>query len=173
VFTINLVGIFGAVGVLYLAPLADAADKFRDYPVLPASEYAIRAERAGITIGVQPIEDLDDQKTYFDAKLTPQGFIPVFIVIQNGSSADTFLFDQTNVGYGGAFYNFTPNRGLTKVQENIMKRQVKSKTLSPGASVHGFLYIPVPKKGPREKIHLQVPMTRAGTSETFVMNLLF
>jgi len=39
--------------------------------------------------------------------------------------------------------------------------------------VHGFLYVPVPKKGPREKVHLQVPITKAGTNETFVLNLYF
>jgi hypothetical protein len=87
--------------------------------------------------------------------------------------SDSFLFDQTNIGYGGAFYNFTPNLGMNKVQENIGKKHVKSATLSPGQAVHGFLYVPVPPKGPRQKVHLQVPITKAGTSETFVLNLFF
>jgi hypothetical protein len=165
-------GVCRTIVVILLVSMVFAADKFPDYPVHPAGEYAVTSERGGVTIGVQPVEDLDDQKTYFDAKLTPQGFIPVFVVIQNGS-ADTVLFDESNVGYGGAFYGFSPDRGLTKIQENIVKRRIKSQTLSPGSSVHGFLYIPVPKKGPREKIHLQVPITKAGTSQTFVLNLLF
>jgi hypothetical protein len=173
VFTNSLVSVFGTLVVFYLVPPVYAAEKFPDYPVRPARDYAVTAARAGLTIGVQPVEDLKEQKTYFDTELTPKGFIPVFVVIENGSTGDSFLFDQTTVGYGGAFYNFTPNRGATKVQGNILKKELKSKTLSPGTSVHGFLYIPVPKQGPREKIHLQVPITKAGTSETFVLNLSF
>ena len=167
------VTVVSLLAVVPRAGVVSAAEKFPDYPVRPASEYAITATRAGVTIGVQPIDDPEDQKTYFHERLTQHGFVPVFIVIQNGSKVDSYLFDQTTVGYGGAFYNFAPNRGLTHVQENLMKKQVKSNTLSPGASIHGFLYIPVPKKGPREKVHLQVPITKAGTSETFVLNVFF
>ena len=53
-------------------------EKFIDYPVHPAASYAVTAQSAGFTIGVQPVEDLKDQKTYFDTELTPKGFIPVF-----------------------------------------------------------------------------------------------
>jgi len=173
VFNNDLVGIFVTFVVLSLAPPVYAAEKFPDYPVRPADQYAIKAERAGLIIGVEPVEDLNDQKVYFDARTTPNGFIPVFVVIENRSSGDSFLFDQTNVGYGGAFYGFKPDMGTTKRQENLLKRHIKSKTLSPGASVSGFLYVPVPGKGPREKIHLQVPITKAGTSETFMLNLFF
>jgi hypothetical protein len=166
--------------------------------VRPAGEYAVTAERAGLTIGVQPVEDLKDQKTYFNTELTPKGFIPVLIVIQNGSTGDSFLFEKSNLGYAGVSGDSTPTvkskvgegmammsvlgpgliaikliANATEVQENLLKKEVQSKTLSPGASVHGFLYVPVPKKGPREKIHLQVPVTKAGTSETYVLNLLF
>lgn len=159
--------------VYLFAQSAVAAQKFPDYPVRPASEYATHTGRNGVNIGVEPVEDPDEQKTYFAAKLTPNGFIPVFLVIENGSATDTFLFDQTNIGYGGAFYNFMPNLGMNHIQENIAKKQVKSATLSPGQSVHGFLYVPVPRKGMRAKVHLQVPITKAGTSQTFVLNLTF
>jgi hypothetical protein len=167
--TIAIAAAFGCVIVQW----ADAAQKFLDYPVRKASEYAVHTERSGVTIGVQPIEDLGEQKAYFDAKLTTRGFIPVFVVIENASSTDSFLFDQTNIGYGGAFYNFSPNLGMNHVQENIAKKQLKSATLSSGQSVHGFLYVPVRLKGPREKVHLQVPITKVGTSQTFVLNLTF
>jgi hypothetical protein len=194
VFTSSLFGVFGTFVVMSLAPPVYAAHKFPDYPVRPAGEYTVKTERAGLIVGVEPVEDLKDQKSYFNSELTPKGFIPVFIVIQNGSSGDSFLFEKTNVGYAGVSSN-TPNGGskagetmamvglggliamklianATEVQQNMLKKEVQSATLSPGTSVHGFLYIPVPKKGPREKIHLQVPITKAGTSETFVLNLI-
>ena len=57
--------------VLSLAPAVYTAEKFPDYPVRPAGDYAVTAEKAGLTIGVQPVEDLKDQMTYFDAQLTP------------------------------------------------------------------------------------------------------
>jgi hypothetical protein len=191
----GLIKIVGALVVLSQALPVYTANKFPDYPVRQAGEYDVTAERAGVTIGVQPVEDLKDQKTYFDVELTPKGFVPVFIVIQNATGSDSFLFQKTNIGYGGVSNSPTPNirskvgdtmaylgpgliamkliTNATKVQENILKKEVQSKTLSPGTSVHGFLYIPAPKNGPREKIHLQVPITRAGTSETFVLNLTF
>jgi len=61
----------------------------------------------------------------------------------------------------------------SQVQESILKKELQSKTLSPGVSGHGFLYVPVPKKGPREKIHLQIPITEAGTDEPLIFDLVF
>jgi hypothetical protein len=155
-------------------------------------------------IGVQPIEDLKDQKTYFNIESTPKGFIPVYIVLENRSSVDSFIFDKTAIklGQGGSSYSspktlmnagkttaidsgtvFVPLAGsifaiiafnnADAVRQNTMAKEVQSKTLSPGVSVQGFLYVPVPKKGPREKIHLQIPVTRTGTGETLVLDVVF
>lgn len=175
-----------------------AAHNFPDYPVKPAGDYAVKVERFGLTIGVEPVEDPKEQKTYFNTELTPKGFIPVFIVLENASSKDSFMFQRTNVEYVRVSNSAAQSEedavtdvarvpgmsqagllvpmkvvGAAEVEENIVKKEVQSKTLAPGASVHGFLYIPVPKKGSREKIHLQVPITKAGTSETHVFNLFF
>lgn len=167
-----------------------AADKYPDYPVRPAGEYAVTAEKGGLIIGVEPVEDLKDQKTYFKMELTPEGFLPVFIVIQNGSSVDSFLLDKANIQSAGVSNKSTPDVGPSgavalapfgviawsrslRAQQNFMKKALASQTLSPGTSAHGFLYIPVPTKGPREKIHLQVPISKSGTSEAFVFNLFF
>jgi hypothetical protein len=192
----DFVRLVGTLAVVLLALPVCAVDKYPDYPVPTAASCSVKAERAGLTVGVLPLENLQEQKTYFRAELTPKGFIPVFLVIENGSAADSFLFDKTNIGYAGVSGNATPNgasragekmamvglggliamkliANATEVQENILKKEVQSRTLSPGASTHGFLYIPVPKKGARDTIHLQVPITKAGTSETFVLNLLF
>jgi hypothetical protein len=150
-----------------------AADKFPDYPVRATASYGIKAERSGVTVAAEPVEDPRDQKTYFDTNLAGKGFLPVLLVIQNASATDSFLFDLSNVGYAGVSNGGGPDVGLNKIQENISKNRIRSATLSPGSSIHGFVYIPVPKKGPREKIHLQVPIAKSGTNQIFVLNLNF
>jgi hypothetical protein len=124
-------------------------------------------------VAVEAVDELKDQKTYFATQMTPKGFLPVFVVIENASAKDSFLFDQNNVGYAGVAAGSGPNLGLTRTQENLLKNKIKSVTLSPGSSTHGFLFIPVPKKGQRDKIHLQIPVTKSGTNETYVLNLIF
>jgi len=200
-------GVASVLVVLFLVQSASAGPKFADYPVRKASECAAIAERAGLMIGAQPVEDLDEQKAYFSTELKPKGFVPVFMVLENGSSGDSFLFDKTAIKLGEAGLSDSTPQTMTKgkaaaidsgaiasvffvplagavfasiafnhaaaVQQNILRREIQSKTLSPGVSVHGFLYVPVPKKGAREKIHLRVPVTRSGTNETLVLDVVF
>jgi hypothetical protein len=182
---------------------AYAQQKFPDYPIHPADYYQVKDAKADLVIGAQPVEDLKDQKTYFDTELTPKGFIPVFIVIENRSKEDSFLFDKSAVTCGPddsglanlevrskaerpgvvalsmvaptAFIMFAKINNASHVQQNIVKKELQSKTLSPLASGNGFLYIPAPKKGPRPKIHLRIPVTKlsAEKPETFVLDLVF
>jgi hypothetical protein len=191
--------------LLSLALAVPAADKYADYPVRPAASYAITAANSGLSIGLEPVEDLKNQKTYFDTELTPKGFIPVFLVMENKSKDDSFIFDRSAVTYGPAGSGAaTPNLhskirdntalgGLaalsyptafialakvshaSQIQANILKKELQSTTLSPAASAHGFLYIPVPKSGPREKIHLQISVTRMGPQgpEPLALDLTF
>ena len=195
-----LVGILRTLVALSLVPPVYAASTFPDYPVIRASDYAVSTQTTGLTIGVKTVENLKEQETYFHTELTPKGFVPVFVVIQNGSSGDSFLFDKTKVTYGPADSSAsTPKLGskageslvvaavpfvglfaalkiisnVSQVQQNLLKKEVQSTTLSPGTSTHGFLYIPVPKDAPREKLHLRVPITRAGADEAFVLDLVF
>jgi hypothetical protein len=199
----DLPRIVGILVALSLVPPAYAADKFPDYPARPASDYAIKTEKAGVTIEVQPIEGLKEQKTYFHTELSPKGFVPVFVVIQNESNGDSFLFDKTSITYGPADSSVSTPEARSKageriaivsfaalsvtgaliaiklisnaswVQENILKKELQSKTLSAGTSTHGFLYVPVLTNTPRQKITLRVPVTRTGTDETFVLELVF
>ena len=186
--------------VILIGTLASGEHKFPDYPIRPANDYAIRTEKHGLVIGVEPVEDVSAQRTYFNTDLTAKGFLPVFVVISNQSTQDSYIFQRTNVEYGAASKysgddvaaetdqtavaaNVTttpavylvPGKivGASNVSENIVKKQIQSGTVSPGASVHGFLYIPVPKKSSRDKLHLQVPLTKAGTNETHVLNVFF
>ena len=206
-FRNNRAGVAGTLVVFALVQPTFAEHKFPDYPTHRASDCAVKAERAGLLIGIQPMEDRNEQKYYFNTELTPKGFVPVYMVLENSSSGDSFLFDKTTVKYGlagpggprpktlsvgniaavdsialaanlmlplaGAIFAFAVFSKANDVQRNILRNEVQSKTLSPGISMNGFLYVPVPKKGPRQKVRLQVPITRAGKDETTVLEFDF
>jgi hypothetical protein len=157
--------IFAKIGVLSLIPASFllAKSKFPDYPVREATSYALSAEKAGIAIGIQPVEDPKEERDYFKAELTKQGLIPIFVVIQNKSGEDSFLFDAAKVSYAPLgpvsagpkesflhqFLGFgyesdgITGRSLSDVNENIKKKELWSTMVRPGDSVHGFLYLRV------------------------------
>lgn len=199
-------GIFFALVALALAPVFQADQKFADYPVHPAASYTVTVQNAGLTVGGQPVEDLKDQKTYFDTELTPKGFVPIFIVMENQSKEDSFLFDKSAITYGpedssastpqvpskmrdqaalagltsltpvvGGFIVMSKVNHASHIQANLLKKELQSTTLSPASSTHGFLYIPVPKNGSRQKIRIRIPVTRMGAqkSEPLVLDLVF
>jgi len=160
--------------------------------VRPAGEYANKVAKAGLIVAVEPVEDPQQQKMYFNSHLTSRGILPVFIIIQNTSATDSYLFDRSTVGLGdeggptgkggrktaslrtsGGLVDLSLINDVTQVRDNLMKKEVQSKTLPPGSSVHGFVYVPVSTDTPREKIHLQVPLTSAQSGETEVLNLFF
>jgi hypothetical protein len=70
-FKADVVACIGRTGALSLAltlslvPVVYAANKFPDYPIRQARDYAVTAEQAGLIIGIQPVEDIAEQKTYF------------------------------------------------------------------------------------------------------------
>ena len=191
------------VAALLITQPAFAGPKFADYPSRKASECANTAGKLGLVVGIQPVEDLNDQKSYFSADLKQKGFVPVYIVIENQSSADSFLFDKGALKVGvGATTGSGPNTDskgvetlqvasalaispvgiiigakLAKdealVQTNLLKKEVQSKTVSPGSSTSGFLYLPVPKVGPRQPIHLIISIIRSGDDEPFRLDFNF
>ncbi len=163
-------GLFAAAAIHALY----GAHFFPDYPVRPADQYTSKTEKNGVVAGAEAVEDPRDQQTYFNARLTRKGFLPVFVVINNNSSSESFILEKQNVGFVGVSNRASDAAGTafgTDVQQNILKKGLRSATLSPRGSIHGFLFVPVPKDGAREKIHLQIPITRAGTHETFILNL--
>ncbi|MGA2457026.1 MAG: hypothetical protein WA383_21040 [Terriglobales bacterium] len=184
----NSLAVICTLAVLLVVQPGYASHHFPDYPVRPAGEYANKVAKAGLIIAVEPVEDAEQQKTYFNSHLSSKGILPVFIVIQNNSGTDAYLFDKSAVGLGdaadvtgktasrlgsGGLVDLTLFTDTTQVRENLMKKEVRSKTLSPGSSVYGFVYVPVPTDAPRKKIHLQVGLTNAQSSETEVVNLFF
>ncbi|MFZ0306007.1 MAG: hypothetical protein WAL75_25195 [Terracidiphilus sp.] len=171
---------------------AYASRQLPDYPVKPASDYSIKVADAGAIVGVELVEDVGQQKKYFDTRLAPLGVLPVFMVVQNTSAADSIIFDRSALGLAdpadlsgkknrtiasklgsGGLVDLSQLRDLTDGREYMMKNQIRSKTIAPGASVSGFVYVPIPRDQPRGKIHLQVPITSAQTGESTVLNLEF
>jgi hypothetical protein len=189
----------GLISILFPLVLA-AVSTFPDYPVRQAREYPISVENAGVVIGLEPVEDPQAQETYFHTDFKKKGVVPVFLVIENGTSADDFIFDKTKVTYGPTDSGIStpqPKGGVgpvlavsaipfvgifaaadiiskaSRIQENLMKREIQSTTLSPGRSARGFLFIPISRTNSRGKTMLRVPISKAGTNETFNLNLVF
>ncbi len=188
----NALTVICTLTVLFVVQPGYASHHFRGYPAKPAGEYANKVAKSGLVVAVEAVEDPEQQKAYFDSHLSSKGILPVFLVIQNTSATDAYLFDKSAVGLGDAVdvtgkgARKTASRlgsgGLvdlpliteaSDVRENMMKKEVRSKTLSPGSSVYGFVYVPVPTDASRKKIHLQVPLTNAQSSEIEIVNLFF
>jgi len=180
--------------LLVLVPVLSvrASHHFPDYPVRPAGEYSNKATTASLIVAVEPVEDAEQQKTYFNSHLRSKGILPVFVVIRNNSTTYTYLFDRSAIGLGeaselsgkaarrtasllssGGLVDLNRLNEATEVRENMMKKEIRSKTLAPGSSVYGFVYIPVTTESSRKEIHLQVPLTNSQSGETEVLNLFF
>jgi hypothetical protein len=179
---------------------AVAAADFPDYPLRAPAECVVNATKDEISIGAQPVEATKDQKTYFNTNLSHLGFVPVFVVIHNGSSEATLLFDKSAVSYESASVLDTPKaksktgevlglavipyagifaaakvmKGVSQIQQNLLKKELRSTTLSPGVSTYGFLYIPpVQNDGSIEGLRLRVPLTKSGADQPTVLELDF
>lgn len=89
----------GLCGFTLLACMAPAygAQKFADYPVRHPSEYSISAQQDDVSVGLEPVESVQDQITYFHTSLAPNGFLPVLIVVHNRSKSDSLLLDKGGI----------------------------------------------------------------------------
>ena len=85
------------VELVFLLPCA--AGSFPDYPVRPLSDYPNSVAKSGLMIAVHPLDSVKEQQTYFGAKLTPKGYLPVLIVMQNASKEDSFLVKKSVIAY--------------------------------------------------------------------------
>ena len=177
---------------LVAAQPVHASHRFVDYPVRPAEEYTNKVIAKGFIVAVQPVEDANEQKTYFGANLSKRGVLPVLIVIRNTSPSDTCLLDESELGLGegqeptgkgtrktaselgsGGLLDLSLVTEVSDVRDNLVRRQLHSGTLAPGGSISGFVYVPIPTDAPRAKMHLEVPLTNEQSGETAVANLYF
>jgi hypothetical protein len=180
--------------VLWVAGPVSAGTRFAAYPDKKASECAAKALKDGLAVGAQSMDDTQDQKMYFGTNMTEKGYLPIYVVVENDAGNDSYLFDKSNValagassdavkearsrkgetfamfGVGGIFAMRAITKG-TEVQANLLKLEIQSKTLSPGVSVRGFLYVPIPKEGARGAISLQIPLVNTRTDEVHVINI--
>src|SRR3984885_816684 len=90
-----------------------AAEKFPDFPLRAASDYGVFVQQGDVTIGLQPVEDINDQQTYFRTEFSRKGFVPVFVVIHNGSKSESVLFDKSKISCDlGNSSDTTPKAGI-------------------------------------------------------------
>jgi len=62
----------------------------------------------------------------------------------------------------------------TELKQNVLKRELQSATVSPGESVHGFVYVPAHwTHSTRDPIFLTIPLKRPGSDEAVIMDVKF
>lgn len=179
-----------AIFLLLAAAVWLAAAELPAYPARTPRECAASAESGGVVVGIQPMRDPAEQKTYLGMKM--KDLLPVFITMQN-EAKDSFIFDRDNIKFGPAETalaspDVTKSRGRNaagvfispifithgfKNQQNLEKLEVRSTTLSPGASAHGFLYLPMEKDVTGQKMQLRVVLVKVGSGETSSVDLTF
>lgn len=194
-------GLWG-LALIPFALTAMGGQKFPDYPLRPAGDYAISIRQDEVTVGLDPVEKEEQQLTYFHIALSPRGFLPIFVVIHNESKTDSLLIDKSGVSYStdlsgsdgpaentasqkagivttsaipwiGAFLAAGIAQDQSEVKQNLILRELQSRTLGPGETMHGFLYVSVPKKGPRGTLRVEIPVAWSGSNQTSVVNLSF
>jgi hypothetical protein len=178
-------------------PPACIAKKFADYPTRQVSECSVSGEKAGLKIGLLPLDDPKEEETYFHTNMTAKGLVPVYVVMQNSRTEGSFLFEKAKITFGsvnsgvsgpqvhstsGTVMSIVGAGGVlgiigsvkvvhaSEVEENLIKNELQSKTISPGTLLHGFLYVKVTNGSPRERIHISIPFTDTSTNETITLD---
>src|SRR5262245_60511405 len=85
--------------VILLLSAVVAAQRFPEYQVRLASEYPSCQTKNEISIAIEPVNDEEKQKTHLGTKLSPHGFLPVLVVLENGSSSSSVLLHRALVTY--------------------------------------------------------------------------
>jgi len=187
--------------ILFFLGQPSGAASFPEYPVKPAREYPTAIEKSGLVVAVVPVEDRKDQRTYFGIDLRSKGFIPILLVIENRTSQESFLLNKEDLMYSpsgrsesalpnpahpsradkavaivGAvpMYAFVATIAAARskdLRQHLLRTELQSATLSPGVSVHGFIF--VREQGgysSRQKIQLTLPFRRSGSDEVVVID---
>jgi hypothetical protein len=188
--------------VLFLIALSCAAASFPEYPLKRAVEYGNVVSKSGIVVAAVPVEDPEDQRKYFGMDLKVKGYVPVFLVMENEAPVDSFLLGKEALTYSAAgisastlanpgksskadktlaVASYVPYYGIMatvlaskskELRQNILKTELQSATLSPGTSVHGFVFIPVPwRHSSRNKIELSISFKVPQSGEVVVIDL--
>ena len=178
----SLVTAFAAVGACGASVAHAAAKKFPDFPP-PAAEQLKTAGDPNCSVGVYVMDDIAQQKTYFETELSRSGIWPVWVSISNRSADRTFLFDVgemtltsarpdnaglssasasvddsgatalavTDLFVGSLVLGLIAQSMLTdasNIKKNLVDRGLYSRTLGPGQSATGFVYVRRDKNHP-------------------------
>ncbi len=175
---------------------------FPDYPIQSESEYKIATQQGDAWVGIELVDSAEDQTTYFHTELAPRGYLPVFVLIENKSKSESLLLNKGEIKYGQAATGdgspkmntagektavattaFIPVIGIfiasgielnsSQTKQNMILREIRSGTIAPGKSAHGFLYIPIPRKGARPKLRVEIPIAWSGSDGKSQVNLEF
>ncbi len=190
--------------ILPLSAAFCIAASFPDYPVKPATEYPAATEKSGYVIAAIPVEDRNDQRKYFGLDLRSRGFVPVFLVIENRTSDNSVLLKKDSLMYspagrsGSTLPNAASSSRVDKTitalgyvsvyaymavvvssknkerRQHLLETELQSATVSPGQSVHGFIFIPA-KRGysSRKKMQLTIPLARSGSDDIVTIDATF
>ncbi len=165
-----------AVAVCVAAPVRAATPKkFPDFPPPPADQLKTAGDQ-NLTVAVYVMDDVVQQKTYFDTELARSGITPIWVSISNQSPDHTFLFDVSEMALTGSRpgnAGFSPGSasmddsaatalaitdlfvgslvlGLiaqskmtdaSNIKKDLVDRGLYSRTLGPGQSATGFVYL--------------------------------
>jgi hypothetical protein len=155
------------------------AAKFPEYPVKAAKEYPGAITVEGLIVGVTPMADPDEQQRYFGLNFSKNNFLPVLVVVENGSTADSFILNRELIAiYAGEEEQAGPGHSdlgnpsktarrvelasavtlsiaagvvasvmmmkAADIKQNLIKKELRSSTLSPGQKCGGFVFVPIP-----------------------------
>src|ERR1035437_6481559 len=180
---------FLLLGSMAFVPRILYAANFPEYPAKPEKEYRGASTIAGVTVGVEPLSDPAAQKQYFKVDFAKKNFLPVFVVVEDGSPADDFILKREDIGVyagdeeeskSGQVVSGRSKTGenvalasaivmspagfivagilmvrATEIRQNIIKKELRSSTLSPGQANRGFVYVPLPPE-PEKLKHLRL-----------------
>jgi hypothetical protein len=163
----------------------------------------VHGTKDGVAVGLQPIENREDQEKYFGTDLGRRGVVPIFVIIENQSTSDVFILQRSEIRYGtfssgssegvmtlhasggtalvasaflpfaGSFLIDRYKHQYHEIVEKLVRNELQTRTVPAGASIHGFLYLPAEKNARRSGAILQIPLKMTGTDRTTLIELSF
>jgi hypothetical protein len=188
------------LGAMAFVPRLAYAINFPEYPAKAAKDYPGSSAIDGVMVAVEPLTDPAGQKRYFKVDFAKNGFLPVFVVVENGSAEGSFILKREDIGaYAGDQQESQPGQVLsgrsktgenlalasaialspagmvisgilmiraTEVRQNLIKKDLRSSTLSPGQSTRGFVFIPLPSDPEKRKhLRMRVRVVKLGSDQ--------
>jgi hypothetical protein len=189
------------LGLLAFLPQFLYAANFPEYPAKAAREYPGAQTIAGVTVGIEPLSDPAAQKHYFKEDFGKSNFLPVFVVVEDASSSDSFILKRDDIGVyaeeekmsksgqaasgrsktgenialvsgialspAGMYVAGYLRAKAADIRQNVIKKELRSSTLSPGQKDQGFVYLPLPADPEKRKnLRMRVRVMKVGSDES-------